>query len=64
MKIIGNANEIDFIRCLLTENDVEVYCDTCPVAEQCGELEDNDKEQIGSCGNVIWQFVEVEEIEE
>ena len=57
MKIIGTREEINYIHSLIL-NDYDVECEECPVFEQCEEGSQD------RCGNVIWNFVEVEEVTE
>lgn len=61
MKIIGTREEINYINRLIL-NDYDVECEECPVFEQC-EGSDQESNQA-RCGNVIWDFIEVEEVTE
>lgn len=58
MKIIGSQKEIDFIEDLIRKQQEGFECDDCPVFEQCESTDRATLEGLGTCGNVVWNFIE------
>lgn len=60
MKISGTIEELKFIKDIIL--DIEIYCENCPVYDQCQNLNEIEEESIGGCGATIWHFIKREVI--
>lgn len=62
MKIIGNKKEVEFLRGIINQLE-NVECFECPFEDRCNALQEEGID-LGICSNVVWNFIEVEEVNE